>query len=253
MLQELTSGPLGPWISFALAAGPAAAILVFIFVILLALLLSLLLFCAGDPEKMLGAVLLVGPVAGLHAAVHVGAFVMLFGWPALSIIERIFHLSPQLESWVASWLTLSYASVGLVFAAALTIVIVVMFLGIWKEQRKVLSAWEQKQRRWRESNDQRSRSTTAKEERADEKEDLPLGEQYRRAGRIIGLLFFICMAVAGLFVTTREHSFLPLIFLGTVGIVVFFLSYGINQLLGSVLERVVSDLQGRGINGAGFR
>jgi hypothetical protein len=52
-------------------------------------------------------------------------------------------------------------------------------------------------------------------------------------------------------VTIREHSLLPLIFLVIVGIVMFFLSYGMNRLLGLVLDRVVSHLQESNMSGAG--
>jgi len=51
-LQELTSGPLGPWITFAVKTAPNAAVLAFTFVLLLAILFSLLIWCAGDPKRM---------------------------------------------------------------------------------------------------------------------------------------------------------------------------------------------------------
>jgi hypothetical protein len=235
VLQELMSGPLGPWIGFALTAAPAAAILVFIFVFLVALLFSLLLLCAGDPEKMLGGVMLIGLIAGLYAAVHVGGVVALFGWPALWTIERIFGLSRELESWVASSLTLNYVSVGLVAATALTIVIVALFVGILKEQKKIQSPWEKKQSRWREWLDRQDRSATAKEERL-------VGGYYQRVGLVVGLLFSVCTMIAGLFLASSEWSLLPLIFSGLIGIVMFFLPYGIGRLLGWALDWVVSHL-----------
>jgi hypothetical protein len=64
-LQDLASGPLGPWISFAVKTAPNAAVLTFSFVLLVAILFSLLMWCAGDPKRMLSALLLVAPIAGL--------------------------------------------------------------------------------------------------------------------------------------------------------------------------------------------
>ena len=48
-LQELTSGPLGPWITFAVKTAPNAAVLAFTFVLLLAIL-----FTAGRARKRKG-------------------------------------------------------------------------------------------------------------------------------------------------------------------------------------------------------
>jgi hypothetical protein len=52
-LQELTSGSAGPWITFAVKTAPNAAVLAFTFVLLLAILFSLLIWCAGNPKRML--------------------------------------------------------------------------------------------------------------------------------------------------------------------------------------------------------
>jgi hypothetical protein len=237
-VQELTNGPLGPWIGFALEAAPTAAILAFIFVFLVSLVLSLLLLCAGNPKKMLGAVLLLGLIAGLYAAVHVGGVVALFGWPALWTLERTFGVSRELKSWVASLLTLNYVSVGMVVATALAIVIVLMILGIWKEQKKIQSPWVKKQTRWREWHDQQVRPASAKEERL-------LSDDYHRIGLIVGSLFSVCPVIVGIFVASSERSLLPLIFSGLIGIVMFFLPYGIGRLLGWILDGLVSRVEAR--------
>jgi hypothetical protein len=238
VVQKLMSGPLEPWIGFALEAAPSAAILAFIFVFLVALLFSLLLLCASDPKKMLGAVLRLGLVAGLYAAVHVGGVVALFGWPALWVFERSFGVSPELKSWMTSLLTLNYVSVGLVVATALAIVVVLMVLGIWKEQKKIRSPWEKKQTRWRTWHDQQVRPATAKEER------LP-SDDYRRIGLIVGSVFLVCPMIVGVFVAGSERSLLPLIFAGLIGIVMFFLPYGIGRLLGWILDGLVFRVEGR--------
>jgi len=69
-LAEVTWSSLGPWLVFALHTGLATAVLVFIFVVLVTLLFSLLLLFAGDPKKMLGTVVFLGPVAAFYSALH---------------------------------------------------------------------------------------------------------------------------------------------------------------------------------------
>src|SRR6516165_6756290 len=90
-LQEL-SGPFGSWIAFAVKTAPNAALLAFTFVFVLAVLFSLLLWCAGDPKRMLPTVLLIAPIAGSYIGILVGGIVALFGWPIVWLFERIFAL-----------------------------------------------------------------------------------------------------------------------------------------------------------------
>src|SRR5437588_1087703 len=94
-LHELARSSLGPWPVFALHTGASAATLVFIFVLLIALLFSFLLLCAGDPKRMVPTVLVLGPVAALYSALHVGGLLALLGWPTLWVLERVLGLSPD--------------------------------------------------------------------------------------------------------------------------------------------------------------
>jgi hypothetical protein len=79
---------------------------------------------------MLPTVLLAAPIAGLYVAVVVGGVVAIFGWPILWLFERIFALSPEVKAATSSLLKINYLSIGLVMAAAMAVVIILLVHGI---------------------------------------------------------------------------------------------------------------------------
>jgi len=244
VLDELTRSSLGPWLVFALHAGPSAAVLVFIFVLLIALLFSFLLLCAGDPKRMVPTVLVLGPVAALYSALHVGGLVALLGWPALWVLERVVGLSPDVAKWASSILTINYASVGLVGASAVALVIVAMGQGIWKQQKALQAVRPKEQLDW----------STPIRAPADE---ILIGQQpkwtqfygssvhhaaYHRIGLITGPWFGAPVLLLGILLAREEHRVLPLVYFGFAAAAVLVVTYAIGQLLGSLVEIFIAKM-----------
>ena len=132
--QIVLAPPLGPWLTFAVQTAPPAAVLVFIFVLLVAAIFVLLLICAGDPNRMLRMLLLLGPIAGAYCAIYVSGMIAIAGWPIMQIIERTFGLSGGSEAWVISLLNLNYVSLTMDALASVGLVVVLLIGAIWREQ-----------------------------------------------------------------------------------------------------------------------
>jgi hypothetical protein len=241
-LDELTRSSLGPWLVFALHAGPSAAALVFIFVFFIALLFSFLLLCAGDPKRMVPTVLVLGPVAALYSALHVGGSVALLGWPALWVLERVLGLSPDAANWASSILTINYASVGLVGASAAALVIVAMGQGIWKQQKALQAVRPKERLDWptpiRAPADEILRPRQSKWNQF-------FGSSvhhaaYHRIGVIAGPLFAAPVLLLGVLLAREEHRVFPLFYFGFAAAAVLVVTYAIGQLLGSLVDSFIA-------------
>jgi hypothetical protein len=237
-LPDLTSGPLGPWIMFAARTAPNAAVLAFTFVLMLAVLFSLLLWCAGDPKWTLPTVLLVAPVAGLYFALVLGAVIALFGWPILWLFEQIFDLSPAVEVSAASFVKVSYLSIGLVMGTAMAVVIMLLVHGIWTEQRKA----------------HRPSVKVTESGRAELVEvgnrELPkprdysrTGEDYRRIGVIVGSIFAAFPIVVGLFFSPTVLNIFLLMYCGFAAVILFLIPYVVSRSLGWLVDNVNAKMQ----------
>jgi hypothetical protein len=236
-VAEVTRSPLGPWLLFALHTGLATAVLVFIFVLLVTLLFSLLLLFAGDPKKMLGTVLFLGPVAAFYSALHVGAVVGLLGWPVLLLLDRFFQLSPDAASWASSILSLNYVSVGLVSVAAVTLVIVAMGRGFWKRQHTLHAARAKERLAW-----QVPASEVTANEAVSTHSTAASRTGYHRIGIVAGPLFATPVLLAGLFVAREQHTILPLVCSVVSAAAVFGVTYGIGQLLGALVDTFINKM-----------
>jgi hypothetical protein len=240
-LEQLTRSSVGPWVVFALHAGCGAAVLVFVFVLLVALLFSLLLFCAGDPKRMVRTVLLLGPVAGLYAALHVGALVALLGWPALSVLERVLGLGPDAVNWASSMLSLSYASVGLVVVSAVGFVIIAMGRGIWHRQNAPQATRSEERIKWPGpynpyALDKKLESGESNLQLDREPGRTAIRAGYHRIGVIAGPLFATPVLLLGIVVAAEEQSVLLFLYFGLAAAGVLVVIYGIGQLLGSLVD-----------------
>ena len=241
-LETLKSGPLGPWIVFALQTAPSAALLAFSFVLVLATLISALLWCAGDPKRMLRSALLAAPIAGLYVAVVVGGVMALFGWPILWLFEKILGLSPDLEAWASSNVQVNYLSIGLVTGVAIAILILLLVHGIWTEQRKLQFA-----RKSTLPKEYGGGLATNGEYSAPEGQDLlkphvygRLSQDYRRIGVTVGLIFAAVPIVAWLF---AGPSFSLLMYCGFAAVIMFAIPYGISRSVGWIVDSFLSSMQ----------
>ena len=242
-LQKLTSGPLGPWIVFAMETAPNAALLAFIFVLLLAILISALLWCGGDPKRMLRMALIAAPIAGLYVAVVVGGVMAFFGWPILWLFEQILGLSPEVEAWASSFVKVNYLSIGLVTGTAIAIVIGLLVHGIWTEQRKAL--FGKKMIHLKEYG-----GSVIAEELVEGRELFKpqyffgrARENYRRIGVIVGSIFSAVPIVAGLFLARTGLNLLLLMYCGLAAAIMFLIPYGISRSLGWIVDSFFSKTQ----------
>jgi len=122
-LEKLRSGPLGPWISFALVTAPSAAIFVFVFVFVFSsfwLVVSIACLCGGRLRDAFVAFLMPAVNAG-YAGACVGGNVALLGWPALWLVEQVFGPWPEIGGWALSILTLKLASLAAAAGAGLAL------------------------------------------------------------------------------------------------------------------------------------
>jgi hypothetical protein len=245
--DALLRTPFGPWIVFAIEASPAAAALAFVFVLVVTILFSLLFLCAGNPKRMLRTVMIVGPVAGLYAAVHVGGLVTLLGWPILWTLRLALHLPSGFEAWAFAVFALNYISVGLVALSAIGLVIVLVSHGILSEPQK------QQETGCPESSRQQERDATTRPQQLElsgikrsglsqSQHHSPIRESYLRIGLMAGCLFASPVFFASLFLL-GDLNVLPLIYLWAAALVIFFVTVGVGQLLAWAVENFISKTQ----------
>jgi hypothetical protein len=170
--------------------------------------------------------------------------VALLGWPALWVLERVVGLSPDVARWASSILTINYASVGLVGASAVALVIVAMAQGIWKQQKALQGVRPKERLDW----------STPIRAPADE---IRRGQQpkwtqfcgssvhhaaYHRIGLITGPLFGAPVLLLGVLLAREEHRVLPLFYFGLSAAAVLVVTYAIGQLLGSLVEILIAKM-----------
>jgi hypothetical protein len=240
-VEQLTRSSVGRWVVFAMHAASGAAVLVFVFVLLVAVLFSLLLFCAGDPKRMVRTVLLLGPVAGLYAALHVGGLVALFGWPVLSVLERVPGLGPDAVNWASSMLSLSYASVGLMVVSALAFVIIAVGRGIWHRQKAPPATRSEERIKWPGpynpyTLDKKLQSSKGNRQLDREPARSVIRAGYHRIGVIAGPLFATPVLLLGIVVAVEEQNACLFLYFGVAAAGVLAVTYGIGQLLGALVD-----------------
>ena len=213
----------------------------------LAILFSLLLWCAGDPNRMLRTVLLVGPIAALYAALVVGGVIAFFGWPILWLFEQILGLSPDVERWTSSLVQLNYLSIGLVIGAAMAVVIVLLVRGIWNEQGKAQRAFDKKESYLKQFGGDETVRLDELESVQAVKPELPsprdygrISTNYRRIGLIVGSLFAVVPILSGLVLAHTELTFSFLMYCALATIILFVIPYGICRSLGWILDGFLS-------------
>jgi hypothetical protein len=242
-LEKLKTGPLGPWIDFALQTAPSAALLAFSLVLALAILISALLWCAGDPKRMLRTALLAAPIAGLYFAVIVGGVMALFGWPILWLFTKILGLSPDVEAWASSNIKLNYLSIGMVVGTAIAILIALLVHGIWTEQRKIqfarTSTHSNKYGGGRTADGEHSTIVEGRELFKPHVHGR-LSQDYRRIGVTVGVIFAAVPIAAWLF---AGMSFSLLIYCGFASVIMFAIPYGISRSVGWITDSFLYSMQ----------
>jgi hypothetical protein len=227
-------------LAFAVKTAPNAAVLTFTFVLLVAILFSLLIWCAGDPKRMLPTVLLVAPIASLYISVVVGGVVALGGWPMVWLFEQIFALLPAAEARASSLLKINYLSIALVMGAAMVVVIELLIHGIWTEERRVRRQFV---RGIENENGIGSGGENLGLVDVENSQGHQHSEGYRRVGVTVGSIFAILPIVVGLGFARTGLSVALLIYCGLAAVIMFFIPYLISRSLGWIVDNFISKMQ----------
>jgi hypothetical protein len=236
-IEQLLRSSLGPWLAFAAHTGLSVAALVFIFVLLITLLFSLLLLCAGDPKGTLATVLFLGPVAAFYAALHVGALVALFGWPILWVLQHAFGVSLSATTWVSRILSFNFASVGLIGASALALVILSMGKGVWTQQQGLRAV-----RSDARINHPASPGRDRMNQVVVSKKESFVRAGYHRIAVVAAPLFAAPVLLLGIIVASEQQSVWPLACFLPSAAAVFAITYGIGHVLGSLVDTFICQM-----------
>lgn len=219
---------LGPWLTFALQTAPAAAVLVFVFVFFVAAVFIVLSICAGDPNRTLRILLLLGPIAGIYCGIYAGGLIAIAGWPIMQILERAFGLSSKNETWVISLCNLSYISIGMDALAAVGLVIILLAGAILRGHTKEAVEAPSAEQPLPSARDLRRDLSETNAQIGLSK----MSNTYRRIGIIAGCVFSGFVLAAGLFLSLTQHHLLLFFYFCIAAAVIFIATYGSGRLLG---------------------